>query len=159
MRVIDDSLTDSERAILGAIASEGLHIEHVAIDDDGPGFSFTVGLWQTFQQPEVIVFGLEDHVADELLDEIADLAHEGTRFLADSKHDGLLQHYPARFFAVPKGFYRNFLGVAVWAYEGDAFEAVQLVWPDKQGRWPWEDGVRGVFRDRQPVLGKLQPPA
>lgn len=151
MRASDDSLTDSERAILDAIETEGLHVEHVATDD-GSGFAFTVGLWHTFGQPEVIVFGLEEHVADELFEEIADLAHEGAKFLADTQHDGLLQHYPSRFLAVPKGFYREFLGVAVWAYEGDGFDAVQLVWPDKQGRWPWDDGVREVFRECQPLL-------
>jgi hypothetical protein len=159
MRASDDSLTDSERRILEAIETQGLHVEHAEPAGERPGFSYTVGLWHTFGQPEVIVFGLEDHVAEDLFDEIADLVHEGRRFLADSKHDGLLQHYPARFLAVPKGFNREFLGVAVWAHEGDGFEAVQLVWPDKQGRWPWDDGVRASFRALQPVLAKLQPPA
>ena len=159
MRASDDNLTDSEREILDAIETQGVHVEHVAGGDGGPGFSFTVGLWHTFGQPEVIVFGLEDHVAQDLLDEVADLADEGRKFLADSKHDGLLQHYPARFFAVPKSAYAEFLGVAVWAYEGDDFAAVQLVWPDKQGRWPWEAGVRDVFRERQPVLARREPPA
>jgi len=158
MRAIDDSMTASERAILESIAESGVHVEHVATDD-GPGFSFTVGLWETFGQPEVLVFGLEDEVAQDLLDEIADQADEGKTFVVDSSHDGLLQHYPARFLAVPKGFYREFLGVAVWAYEGDDFPVVQLVWPDKQGRWPWEQGVREVFRDRQPVLARREPPA
>jgi hypothetical protein len=30
---------------------------------------------------------------------------------------------------------------------------VQLVWPDKEKRWPWQDGVRQGFRDVQPLLG------
>jgi len=158
MRALDDSMTPSERTILAAIGEAGVHVEHVA-SEDGPEYSFTVGLWETFGQAEVIVFGLEAEVAQDLLDEIADQADEGKTFLADSNHDGLLQHYPARFLAVPKGFYREFLGVAVWAYEGSEFPAVQLVWPDKQGRWPWAEGVREVFRDRQPVLARREPPA
>ena len=50
-----------------------------------------------------------------------------------------------------------FLQKACWAYEGEEFPVVQLVWPDKQGRWPWEDGVRAGFRDAQPVLA-MRPP-
>jgi hypothetical protein len=59
---------------------------------------------------------------------------------------------------VPKSHYRNRLGAALWAYEGDGFDAVQLVWPDKQGRWPWQDDVRDGFRALQPVLERLPPP-
>ena len=156
---MNDSLTGSERKVLDDVEQYGVHVVHVMEDDEGPGFSFTVGLWHTFAQPELLVFGLEADVAQELLNEIADQANEGMKFLADSKHDGLLQHYPARFFAVPKAFYRDYLGVAIWAYEGDGFDAVQLVWPDKVGRWPWDAGVREVFRDRQPVLAKRESPA
>ncbi|MBM4063197.1 MAG: DUF4262 domain-containing protein, partial [Planctomycetes bacterium] len=68
--------------------------------------------------------------------------------------DGLLQGYPVRFFAVPDAARRSLLEVASWAYQDEAFPAVQLVWPDKQGRWPWEPGVRDGFRQSQPVPGR-----
>jgi hypothetical protein len=34
---------------------------------------------------------------------------------------------------------------------------VQLVWPDKQGRWPWQDDVRRGFAALQPLLDRLPP--
>ncbi len=32
---------------------------------------------------------------------------------------------------------------------------LQLVYPDKQGRWPWDADVREGFRDSQPVLERI----
>jgi len=29
------------------------------------------------------------------------------------------------------------------------------VWPDKQGRWPWQDDVRSGFSALQPLLDRL----
>ncbi len=156
MRTRSDDLMPNDRKLLDDIEEHGVHVVHVPGDDDVPQFSFSVGLWHSFEQPEVIVFGLPPDIAHELLNVVADEAGEGKSFLADSRHEGLLHNYPVRFFAVPKALYADFLGSARWAYEGDDFPAVQLVWPDKQGRWPWDAGVREVFRDSQPVLARRE---
>lgn len=158
MRAPNDSLTPTERAILDEIEAAGVHVVHVGGDDgDDLEYSFSVGLWHSFGQPEVIVFGLEAEVAEDLIQTLTDECDAGKHFLADSKHDGLVHGFPVRFLAVPKGHYREYLGEAVWANEGDDFPAVQLVWPDKQGRWPWEPGVREGFSEGQPVLGRREP--
>lgn len=159
MRAIDDSLTETERQILVDVDANGLHVVHVEDEAGEPAYSFSIGLHESFGQAEVVVFGLPAAAAEALLEAIADDAADGKSFVADSRHEGLLQDYPVRFLAVPKAFYREYLGEAVWAYEGDGFPALQLVWPDKQGRWPWDPAVREGFRDSQPVLAKLAPPA
>lgn len=38
-------------------------------------------------------------------------------------------------------------------------QAVQLLWPDRQGRFPFEDGVAPTFAAAQPVLKNMAPPA
>jgi hypothetical protein len=156
MRQLTDDLTPPERKALTDIDEAGLHIVHVP-GDDGPGYSFTIGLWHSFDQPEVIVFGLPEEVAHELLNALADEAAEDRKFLDGQRHDGLLIGYPVRFVDVPRGDHALFLGLAQWAYAGEDFPCVQLVWPDKQGRWPWEAGVRQGFADSQPVLGRKTP--
>jgi hypothetical protein len=126
----------------------------VPVDGAGPGFTFSVGLWHNFEQPEVIAFGLPEDVAHRLINAIADEADEGHRFLDGETNDQLLVGYPVQFVAVPANAYADHLGSAQWAYEGAEFPCVQLVWPDKQGRWPWTSGVREGFRRIQPVLGR-----
>jgi hypothetical protein len=154
---MDDATDDVERKVLADVEEHGLHIVHIPTDDDGPGYSFTIGLWHNFEQPEVVVFGLPMEVAEELLNALADDADGGKRFLADERHEGLLVGYPVRFVAVPVELHGEFLGTAVWAYAASEFPCVQMVWPDKQGRWPWEPGVRDGFAQAQPVLGRAAP--
>jgi hypothetical protein len=155
MRSFDDSLTDSERRILSDIDENGLHVVQVEDEQGEPEYAFSVGMWHSFEQAEVVVFGLPAEAAEALLEAIADDAAEGKTFVADSRHEGLLQGYPVRFLAVPKAAYAEHFPEALWAYEQAEFPMLQLVWPDKQGRWPWEAGVREGFRDAQPLLGVL----
>ena len=154
MRARTDDMGPSELQLLEDVAELGVHIVHVPGEHAESGFTFSVGLWENFDHPEVIVFGLPQEIAHELVNVIADEVSEGRQFLAGTKHEGILEGYPVRFFEVPKARYAEFLGSAMWAYEGDDFPAVQLVWPDKQGRWPWDPDARERFSTSQPVLGR-----
>jgi hypothetical protein len=42
-------------------------------------------------------------------------------------------------------------------FYGPGIQALQLVYPDDRGHWPWEPGFRGKHRGGQPVLGELIP--
>lgn len=157
MRARTDGLEPALQKLLDDVDEYGVHIVHITVEADCPAYSFTVGMFESFAQPELIVFGLEEAVAHELLNAAADEADEGRQYLDGSKHDGLLVDYPVRFITVPKVHYAEHLGLAMWAYEGDGFPCVQMVWPDKQGRWPWQPGVREGFAKSQPVLGRQVP--
>lgn len=159
MREVTDDLSPRELQMLTDVEQSGVHIVHEQRNGGALEFSYTVGLWHNFEQPEVIVFGLSEQVADELLEVLADQADEGKRCLAGSQDEGLLQGYPVRFFDVPKAAYAEFAERAVWAYAGAEFPVVQLVWPDKQGRWPWDAAAREGFRSGQPMLGKREASA
>jgi len=54
-------------------------------------------------------------------------------------------------------FYREFLGTALWFYRsiGRDFPVLQIVWPDKRGRFPWDADFDERTRDRQPVLAAV----
>ena len=156
MRQITDELTDTGREVLQNIIDHKLHVMHVTCDQGIPSFSYTVGLWHHFEQPEVIVFGLEFDAADELLHSVADACDQGGRFAHGEKHEGLLVGFAVRFLGVAREVASERLGAADWAYAGDDYGCVQLVWPDKEKRWPWQDGVRQGFRDVQPLLGPYE---
>ena len=152
MRTDPGELSPEDRELLDDVAARGLHVVHVPARDGRPGCSYSVGLWHSFGQPEVIVFGLEPAVAAALLDRIADAADDGRTLLAGSRHDGLLHGYPAHFLAVPPAAVASWCARAQRAYAGEDFPVVQLVWPDRQGRWPWQPDARPGFRELQPLL-------
>ncbi|MBX3463172.1 MAG: DUF4262 domain-containing protein [Planctomycetes bacterium] len=154
MRARTDGLSPAEQQVLDDVEQSGLHVAHQPARGDLPAGSHSVGLWEHFEQPEVLVFGLPDEVAAALLEALADEVDAGRRFHDGERHEGLLQDYPVRFVAVPRERLADVLPTACWAYDGDDFPAVQLVWPDKQGRWPWDPAARDGFAARQPVLGR-----
>jgi len=48
--------------------------------------------------------------------------------------------------------YDEHLGYAIWFYNGRQFPVLQLVWPDKTGRFPGEEGVAESLATLQPLL-------
>ena len=159
MREPDPSLTASEAKVLADVIEYGVHVVHVLEDESGPGFSYTVGLWHSFGQPEVLVFGLGDEIAHELLNLVADEASDGDKCTHGTRHEGLLEGYPVQFLGIESSEHARYLGLAQWAYEGEEFPVVQLVYPDRMGRWPWDPATKKGFRECQPVVGRRDPSA
>jgi hypothetical protein len=48
--------------------------------------------------------------------------------------------------------YDDHLGYAIWFNGGREFPVLQLVWPDKEGRFPGEDGANPTMKKQQPLL-------
>jgi hypothetical protein len=117
------------------------------VEDDRLPFAYTIGL-HDHGLPELLVTGLSPQQAACLLNDVA-AAAVGGRVLKPGAHiavgDGPLveivevEHPDAHLnFAVALG--------------GPDIRALQLVWADDRGRWPWAAGW-GHGRRRQPVLG------
>jgi hypothetical protein len=155
MRPLTDDLAPAERDVLAHIEEYGCHVTTVAADEHGPGYAFSTGLWHKFQQPEVVVVGLPHDVATQLINLVCDDAEDGVRYAEGDRTDNLLHGYFVTFRAVPRTHYPGWLGIALWAYQSDDFPVLQLVWPDKQGRFPWQEGVREGFLASQPLLASL----
>jgi Domain of unknown function (DUF4262) len=140
---------------LDDIAANGVQLVHVAEDDDHPSWSFTLGLWQRAKHPEVVVFGLPAEVADDLLNVIADDVEDGNRFAAGDTRDDILDGYQVYFGRVHPSQCRGLLDEIHRVYESHDVPVIQLVYPDKQGRWPWNPDVREGFAAVQPVLERI----
>lgn len=61
----------------------------------------------------------------------------------------LFEDVPVYVFEVDQARYREFLGWSVWFYRGVEFPTRQLVWPDKQGVFPWQEGFDESMRRYQ----------
>jgi Domain of unknown function (DUF4262) len=112
-----------------------------------PPYSYTLGLTDR-ELPEVVITGLpHKRAADVLTWAASDLLGGGT--LAPGKRirpgDGLLAEVVK--VAEPGAH----LDVAADLY-GEQLAAVQLVYTDRQGHWPWDRRFRGG-QGGQPVLG------
>ena len=120
-------------------------VQHV--EDDRIPFSYTIGLHEA-GLPELLVTGALPELASRLLNTVAwyivrEVVPEPGHLIAMPDRSLLevveVEHPDAH------------LNFAV-AFYGPELRALQLVWADERGRWPWAAGF-GDGRTRQPVLG------
>jgi len=142
----------ADRKLLADVQEYGWHKITVSEDAEGPGFTYTIGLFHSFQHPEVIVFGLPDERMRLIVDSIAELVQSGVTLADGSESDQILEHYSCTFRAVLPVHYPAHLGYARWFYKAREFPVLQCCWPDRTGRYPWElDCEREIIR-LQPAL-------
>lgn len=127
-----------EQKALDDIRDHGLHIIGVAEDDEAPGFAYSIGLFENYAHPEIIIIGLKQDLAQLLLNNMAFDIKEGKTFAAGEFHEGVLDDFLCYFGEVPKKHFGEFVGWARWYYEGDNFRLIQCVYPTIKGKFPWE---------------------
>lgn len=146
---------DNDRWLLQQIAHPGWAVIGIAADDSGPGYSFSVGLYHTLGQPEVMVMGLNTTTAMHLINDVGERMRAGARFAAGERSTELAS-FPTAFVGMDRRYYREYLGYAGWLYRKVDFPVLQLVWPDKSGIFPWEPRYDTRFFTLQRVLGPVE---
>jgi hypothetical protein len=112
-----------------------------------------VGFPERFGFPEVVVFGLTPVAANGLLELVAAMLDGGTEIPIDVELVGLFDNeLRCRFGAIATEDARLMLPTAVAWRRGAAFDAVQLLWPDRNGFLPTEPGFDQRMVAAQPVV-------
>jgi hypothetical protein len=149
--------SDYDKKLLDDVSIVGWHHVYVQPEGGKPGFAFSLGFYANYKHPEIIVFGLPPNTAQQLLN-INAIAVAGakTKYEAYKPYDTIAQGMRIAFVPVAKRHYPTYLGYAGWFYKSVAsdFPVLQMVWPDKQGRLPWEVGYDNAFSKFQPILDK-----
>ena len=140
--------------VLAEVAERGWHVIHV--EGAGEGHAFTIGLFRSFDHPEVLLFGLAD-AGEAALDRLGARVRGGERFEDGGVAEGILPDRAVSFRAIARRHYRTYLGYAGWFHGGPRFPALQAVWPDAEGRFPWERWSSRALREAQPVLWEREP--
>ncbi len=144
---------EQDRWLLDTVGRVGWAVIGVPDDEEGPGFSYSIGLTRTLGHPEVFMMGLRPEVAQQLINLVGEAVRFGERFGPGRRYDGIAEGFPLAFVPVAGRYYDEYLGWALWFYQGADFPVLQCVWPDKAGVFPWEPGYDSRFFDRQRVLG------
>lgn len=146
---------DFDANVFRGIQDHGWFVLKVPEDVEGPGFAFTVGLWANYQHPELIIVGLNLDVMHQILNLAGNEVRDGRqRFKAGQLTSELIEGYPCAFAEVALEVYKDYLGYAQWLYRHESFPALQCVWPDQQGYFPWQPQFLDALRTSQPMLGQ-----
>lgn len=124
-----------------------------------PSFCYTTGLWQTYNHPELFLYGLSQQDAVGILGGlIAEIRDHGRRFAA-GEVDRQLFNLPVGFVEIPKDELPGRLNIAAAFYGDLQFQAFQVVLSDAAGLMPWQEGCDSSFVEMQPLLGVAPSPA
>ena len=129
-----------DEEIARSVAANGWHA--ISVTDHPPGFVYTCGLMTTFGHPEVIIFGLSPIAAYSVLEVLVADIRSGRSFAESGLYEGVLVDFPLAVRPVDPTQYELYLGYAMGhcRHTGKTgrLVAVQVFWPDKQGRFPFE---------------------
>jgi hypothetical protein len=132
------------------IVRHGWAVQFVGAGEGQPHFHYTVGLtWKGL--PEIITFGLPMEVGQTLLNDVGRMMVERqVPMLTGQPQGGILRGFDVYFVSVLDT--TEHLTVANRLCGGVfPVRALQMVWPDPQGRFPWDAGFE--YGDKIPLLG------
>ncbi|HLK01543.1 MAG TPA: DUF4262 domain-containing protein [Streptosporangiaceae bacterium] len=142
----------SMRAMAGEISAVGWSVRTAQGDEFTPPWAYTVGLWQTRQGPELLMAGLPPEHMTIILNVIADRVADGIRVDVADEITGIcpcsLTIRPVH----PSWRETSMLAISDRYYGYVRPRYLQVVWPDRRGRYPGDRGFQTRYEGRQPML-------
>ena len=134
------------------VREHGWQVILIPSDDSGPGWAFTIGLWHNHRLPELAMFGLDIHDMHACLNTLAEQSVAGRPPAAGEERHDILTDLPVVLKKVDYRWYEAFFGTAIMFYRRPPFPVLEVVWPDKDGRFPWQPESGTRYRQAQPQL-------
>ena len=143
----------AEKKVIDDIKQYGWSIMHVFDDkNELPNFSYSVGIFHTFKQPEIIVYGMPNDSAQILINNVGSSLKD-TDIVEGKEYRGFINdQVPCVFRKVSQDHYKEHFGFNTWLYKNNDFPVMQLIWPDKGLKFPWDKGFDETKRQQQPLL-------
>ena len=130
------------------MTDHGWAVIKVPEDEVGPGFAYSVGLGERFDHPEVVISGLGLDLMHRLVNDAAAVVASGTALRDGSETDALLKGHACAVRAASPSNYDDYFGEAARYYRDRPFEVVQVFWPDRAGRYPWDSEYASAAQAR-----------
>jgi hypothetical protein len=143
------ALREADERTITHVEEFGCSVVNVARTDHGLGWSYTIGVFDTCGQPDLITVGLPPETAHFALNKAAGLLREGVD-LAKGRHHDLVGNVDCEFRRVDPKWIAHLMNWAVWYYDGTGFPVLQAVYPDLENRFPEEHGFNKAFE--QPLM-------
>jgi hypothetical protein len=149
-------LDDYPRDLIHNIETYGFQVTSV-FDPKGkaPNFAYSIGIQKTTGQPEMIVFGMRPRIAHYLISTYFEQVKAGQHFAPNRQQSGFSKKFPIFIQPVSRRKCNQYMAGADGFYGPLGYQAVQLIYPDKHGRWPWSTNAEPNFRSSQTLLGPV----
>jgi Domain of unknown function (DUF4262) len=149
-RIAKDEL---EKIVLSNINEFGWHCVNIVEDDGCPPWSFTIGLYETWEHPELIIIGRSRATSHAMLKTLADDIELNDPPELTDPNGHLLLGMKCHFIEVNARYFSDYVGFALWFYRKCRFPLHQIVWRNADGLYPWDENAPSTFKEWQPLLG------
>lgn len=134
------------------VSQAGWAVQAVYGDEAGPPWAYTIGIWRTHHGPELAMFGGPPEDMAVIMNSLGDRIAAGTAVAAGDEVDGLCP-YPLAIRPVHHSWRTtSMFAMSDQFYAGLRPPILQVVWPDRDGRFPWAPQFSAEFADQQPFL-------
>jgi len=136
------------------IQQYGHHVIMLNATNYSPAFAYSIGLWETYHHPELICFGLSIELMHQIINDVAEMIKAGQKIAAGNSYSEIFKDSKATFLKVDERNIGDYFSVALNYYEDKPFEALQLIWTDRNDKFPWETHFEEEFEFKQPLLDR-----
>jgi Domain of unknown function (DUF4262) len=91
----------------------GWFVTKVGAGEFNPAFAYSIGLYEHFGHPEIILFGLDLEIMHRLINDAAKQIQHGHRYRENHKYGDLLNGYDCEFRALTSDHYDELLNYAL----------------------------------------------
>lgn len=132
----------------------GLEVMMIGSTDYLPSFAYSIGLKKTYNHPEIICFGLSYNLSHEIINDIAEIIKNGEVIKSGKIYTNIFEDSRATFLDVDQRNISDYFGAALNYYQNEEFTALQLIWTDRNDKFPWEESFEEEFLFKQPLLDR-----
>jgi len=132
----------------------GLSVIKINATEYLPSFAYSVGLKESLNHPEIICFGLNGQLLHELINDVAKIISDEGKINTNKEYKNIFQNSRAKFLKIDKRNIEDYFGVAIKYFGTKEIEGFQLIWTDRNDKFPWENGFEEEFKFKQPLLDR-----
>ncbi|SMB95188.1 hypothetical protein SAMN00120144_1884 [Hymenobacter roseosalivarius DSM 11622] len=144
----------AEAQIKRDVKEYGWHVGAIEANTATPAFAYTIGLWENFKQPEIICFGLPTKTLHLILNDAGEWIRGGKTIELAVDNFDILEAVPVQFRQVEEENIADYFGYGRWFYDYKDFPAIQLIWPDRDKNYPWNENYDEQYEFAQPMLDR-----
>lgn len=143
--------TDNPNIINLPVALSKMMMKHgwIVTGVENLNLYYTVGLNQMYDHPEIVIHGLPTRIAYHFLHDLVKKIAAGEKFEPGKDYPDIAANFPTQFIEVNEVNRGSWMAMAYNFNGGPTYRALQLVWTDTKGKFPWDAGFEERFREKQ----------
>jgi hypothetical protein len=143
-----------EKKLYANIEKVGCAVMLIEATNYLPAIAYTIGLWKNYKHPEIISFGLTTKTLHTILNDAKEIVQGGKTIEIGKNYDSFFENSDTQFLTVAPRNIADYFGQAISFYTSTNFPAIQLIWTDRNNKFPWDNNYETAFQFKQPLLDR-----